>query len=77
MKTWKIPVYWEVCSVIDVEADTLSEAIEIAKDDEGIIPLPTDPDYIDGSWSVSELDEDVLRECYNDNQEDEIVEEIE
>lgn len=70
MKTWEIPVYWEMCGVVHIEAETLEEAMEIARDDDGVIPLP-DGDYIDDSWSLSELDTEVVRELYNHNQKDE------
>ncbi len=70
MKTWKIPVTWEVSACVEVEAETLADAMEIARDDEGTIPLPTDSEYVDGSWNLSETNEDYVREWYNDNQED-------
>ena len=70
MKKWKIPVTWEVCGYVYVEADTLVEAMETARDDEGVIPLPTESDYVDGSWRLSETDENFVREMYNDNQQD-------
>ena len=38
MKTWKIPVVWQEIGVVKVEANTLAEAIEIARDDDGAIP---------------------------------------
>lgn len=71
MKKWKIPVTWEVCGYVYVDADTLEEAMETARDDEGVIPLPDDNDYVDGSWRLSETDETFVREMYNDNQQDE------
>ena len=71
MKKWKIPVTWEVCGYVYVDADTLEEAMETARDDEGVIPLPDDNDYVDGSWRLSETDENFVREMYNDNQRDE------
>lgn len=70
MKRWKIPVTWEVCGYVYVDADTLVEAMETARDDEGVIPLPTESDYVDGSWRLSESNEDFVREMYNDNQKD-------
>ena len=70
MKRWKIPVTWEVCGYVYVEADTLEAAMETARDDEGVIPLPTESDYVDGSWRLSESNEDFVREMYNDNQKD-------
>ena len=53
-----------------VDADTLVEAMETARDDEGVIPLPSESDYVDGSWRLSETDADFVRELYNDNQKD-------
>ena len=67
--TWRIPVSWEVCGVVVVSADTLSEAIEIAEDKEGIIPLP-EGDYVDGSWRLTHENTEEVRELYNDNQPD-------
>lgn len=71
MKTWKIPVIWQEMGVVKVEANTLAEAIEIARDDDAI-PIPDNSGFVDGSWEVDCDDEDYLREWYNDNQEDEI-----
>lgn len=71
MKSWKIPVVWQMMGTVTVEANTLEEAIEIAQDDEGVIPIPDDGTFLDGSWEVDCSDEDYIRELYNDNQEDE------
>ena len=71
MKEWRIPVTWEECSVVKVEANTLKEALEIAYDDKGEIPLPSDGNYVDGSWALTESDTEIVRELYNDNQQDE------
>ena len=73
MKTWKIPVCWTMMGVVTVEADTLDKAIEIAQDDEGIIPLPDNGTCLDGSWEVDCYDEDYLRKYYNNGQYDEDV----
>ena len=70
MKTWEIPVTWELYSRVYITADTREEAMEIAKDDEGVIPLPTDGDYVDGSWRVTEEDIEIVRTLYNNNQKD-------
>ena len=72
MKTWKIPVVWQEMGTVKVEANTLAEAIEIARDDDGVIPIPDNGSFLDGSWEVDCDDEDYLRQFYNDNQEDEI-----
>lgn len=72
MKTWKIPVCWTMMGMVDVEAKTLDEAIEIARDDAGVIPIPDDGGiFLDGSWEVDCSDSDYIREWYNNNKQDE------
>lgn len=70
MKTWKIPVTWEVCGSVEVEANTLEEAIDIARDEGGALPLPDEYDYVNDSWRVSEEDSEAIRSLYNNNQQD-------
>lgn len=70
MKTWKIPVCWTMMGTIKVDANTLDEAIGIAKDDAGIIPIPDDGIFMDGTWEVDCTDIGYLREWYNGNQMD-------
>lgn len=71
MKKWRIPVSWVSAAVIEVQAKSLEEAVEIAADPEGKIPLPSDSEYVDASWEVSMDDIDTLRSVYNNNQSDE------
>ena len=73
MKAWRIPVVWQECGVVTVEASTLEEAIEVARDKEGAIHLPQDGYYVDGSWDVACADVEYLRSCYNDFQSDAVA----
>jgi len=53
MKVYKIPVTWEVYSLINVEAESLEEAIKIFDTKENSnkeYSLPTDSEYIDSSF---------------------------
>lgn len=75
MKSWKIPVCWEMYGIVTVQANTLEEAIEIARDADGVIPLPDDAYYVDDSWDLSYDDAEEIRACHNNGQPDEIVEE--
>lgn len=56
LKEFKIPVSWEVCGEVIIEAENLESAIakafEIEKS-EGL-PLPTDSEYIDGSFKIDD-----------------------
>lgn len=70
MKTWNIPVCWTMMGTVNVEAKTLDEAIEIAKDDAGIIPIPDNGMFMGGTWEVDCIDIDYLRKWYNGNQMD-------
>lgn len=71
MKTWRIPVAWTMMGMVDVEAKTLDEAIEIAKDDAGVIPIPDNGTFLDGSWEVDCSDSAYIRGWYNYNKQDE------
>ncbi len=50
MKTYKIPVVWQMHGYVEVEADSMSEAVNKAYD----TPLPDDGSYIEGSFEVDE-----------------------
>ena len=71
-KIWKIPVTYSMAGIIEIKADTLKEAIDIALNDDSIT-LPDDAYYIDDSWGVCDSEE-YIRECYNNNQKDNINE---
>jgi len=73
MKEWKIPVTWQVCGTVTIQADRLDEALFIARDDAGVLPLPDNGDYVDGSWEVSDTNVEEVRTLYNNNQQDKDV----
>ena len=50
MPRYRVPISWEMCGEIRIEASSLEEAIDIARD----AILPTDGEYVDGSASVNE-----------------------
>lgn len=66
-KVFKVAVEWAVFGTIEVEAESLEEAIKIANEDESI-PLP-EWEYIDGSFEVNEDME--LQKFINDIKENE------
>lgn len=77
MKEWRIPVKWEMYGTVSIEADTLAEAIDIAKDEEGVIPLPDDGVHVYKSWQLDfdandKTDVSLIRKVWNDGQEDEM-----
>ena len=50
-KMYKIPCTWEMYGVLDIEADSLEDAVKIAEDDGH--PLPDHQNYSDGSFVVN------------------------
>ena len=62
MKEYLIPVYWEVGATVKVLANSLEEAIEEIDSPE--FALPTDNDYVDGSF---EIDLELARSINNDH----------
>ena len=59
-----------MCGKVKVRAATIEEAMEIAKDEDGVILLPDDADYVDSSWQLTYSDAEEVRELYNSNQQD-------
>ena len=49
-KIFRIACDWEVYSTMEIEATSLKEAVKIAEEDS---PLPTNPDYVDGSFTIN------------------------
>ena len=60
-KYYEIPCVWEVYGTLEVEANSLEEAIELAERDDS--PMPDDSDYVDGSFQV---DRDIAEEINTD-----------
>ena len=56
-KYYEIPCSWEVYGTMEVKANSLEEAIELAEKDD--YPMPDAPDYVDGSFQV---DRDIAEE---------------
>ena len=60
-KYYEIPCTWEGYGTMEVEANSLEEAIELAERDDS--PMPDDSDYVDGSFQV---DRDIAEEINKD-----------
>ncbi len=62
-KGFLIPVTWEVCDFVRVQANTLEEAYEWMQAHSDEVPLGTDPGYVDASYQVADYEE---CKCYLD-----------
>ena len=60
-KKYRIPVSWEMMGWIEVEADSLQDAVSHCYGSE--CPLP-EGDYIDGTFKVDNEDGQILAEDY-------------
>ena len=54
MKKFSIPVTWQVWDKVEVEAETIEEAIKYVKNNIDEIPLGTEPEYIDGTYKIDD-----------------------
>lgn len=52
-KIFKLPVEWASYGTIEIEAESLEDALKIFCKTENEIELPTERDYIDGSFKMS------------------------
>lgn len=70
MKTWKIPVVWQEAGTANIVADTLAEAMEIARGMDCLISIRLHSEYVNDSWDLATEDESYVREYYNGGMED-------
>lgn len=49
----RVAVTWEMCGYIDVEAESLKEAMDMVKENPDDFSLPVESDYVDGSFTLS------------------------
>lgn len=52
----KVAVTWSMCGFVDIDAPDMETAMEKFNRDCDHIPLPTDGEYVDGSFELSSDD---------------------
>lgn len=52
-KKYMIPVTFEMCGMIAIEADSAEEAIELAEEHMDELPIPKYKEYVDGSYGIT------------------------
>ena len=68
MKTITLPVTWEVCGFVKVEAHNIEAAIEYFHENSGSIPLPKEFEYVEGSFALTDTDPEFIV-LYNEGEE--------
>lgn len=61
---FKVPVTYEVYGVVEVEAESIDDLMKKLDDTDFVneMPLPDNPDYVDGTYSI---DKDTLEVLNN------------
>ena len=54
-----LPVTWSVCGQVEVEADSIEEAVE--NFDSTLYDLPEHPEYVDSSFELSFTDVEAIK----------------
>ena len=58
-KVFSLPVIWQVWDKVQIQADSIEEAVQYLKDNIDTIPLGTEPEYIDGSYRIDDGDDGI------------------
>lgn len=53
LKTYHIPVEYSMYGTVPIEAETLEDAVHQFMEKDDVLPLPDNPEYIDGSFRIS------------------------
>ena len=59
-KTFRLPVTWDVCGFVNVEAESLEEAVQDFNENVDKYELP-EPEYVDGSFRLTEDNIEILK----------------
>lgn len=60
-KVFTLPVTWELCGFVKIRANNLTEAMEKFRETSDNIALPENGEYVDGSFSLSSEDEQLIK----------------
>jgi hypothetical protein len=52
MKTYKVPVVYQMFGYVEMEADSIDDAVKKVHNNIDSIPLPYDADYVEGSFEI-------------------------
>lgn len=61
MGSFKIPVEYKVWGTVEVEAETMEEALEYARNNINTLELPDEPEYVEDSYVIAVEDIEELK----------------
>ena len=57
----KLPVTWEAFGIVEIEANSIEEAVKYFNENSDYINMPKNSEYVDGSFRLSESDPDFIK----------------
>ena len=57
----KLPVTWEAFGIVEIEANSIEEAVNYFNENSDYINMPKNSEYVDGSFCLSESDPDFIK----------------
>ena len=57
----KLPVTWEAFGIVEIEANSIEEAVNYFNENSDYINIPKNSEYVDGSFRLSESDPDFIK----------------
>ena len=57
----KVAVTWEMCGYVDIDAETMEEAMEKFNEESEDIEIPRNGEYVDGSFQLTSDDVEEMK----------------
>ena len=57
----KLPVTWEAFGIVEIEANSIEEAVNYFNENSDYINMPKNSEYVGGSFRLSESDPDFIK----------------
>ena len=57
----KLPVTWEAFGIVEIEANSIEEAVNYFNENSDYINMPKNSEYVDGSFRLSESERDFIK----------------
>ena len=57
----KLPVTWEAFGIVEIEANSIEEAVNYFNENSDYINMPKNSEYVNGSFRLSESDPDFIK----------------